>query len=224
MDIVLAHSGVTDAGEWDGVAPLLAREHRVVTVDLWQEGSLRQILLAAIPRERAALVGTSFGGRGTLEAASAAPERVEALCLIGTNPFGWSEDVRAIGEQETALFDAGRLDEAAQLMVTAWLVGPSRREEDVPRELRDRVFAMQRRAYGLHQAESGPFDVDAIAAPMLYVRGELDWPDVASAAERFQAAEQHVVQDAAHLATMERPDVVAAIVLEFLAQTSRRQA
>ena len=53
---------------------------------------------------------------------------------------------------------------------------------------------------------------------------KLDWPDVASAAERFQAAEQHVVQDAAHLATMERPDVVAAIVLEFLAQTSRRQA
>ena len=224
MDVVLAHSGLTDAGEWDDIAPLLAREHDVVTVELWQERPMREIILDAIPNERAALVGTSFGGRGSLEAAAAEPDRIEALCLIGTNPFGWSEDVQAIGEQEEALYEAGRLDEAAQLMVTAWLVGPHRREEDVPRELRERVFAMQRRAYGLPQAQGLPFDVDAVTAPMLYVRGELDWRDVARAAERFTDAEQQVVPGAAHLVTMERPGVIAAIVREFLAHTSRRQA
>jgi 3-oxoadipate enol-lactonase len=219
MDVVLAHSGLTDAGEWDDVAALLAREHRVVTVDLWQDRPLRDIVLDAIPGERAALVGTSMGGRAALEAAAAAPKRVAALVLIGTNPFGWSEELQAIGAEEEALFEAGRLDEAARLMVTAWLVGPSRLEEDVPLALRERVFAMQRKIYELPYASRGEFDVDAIAAPMAYVRGELDWPDVARAAARFDRAEQHVVPGAAHLVTMERPEAIAAIVSQFLAHT-----
>ena len=131
--------------------PLLEAEHRVSTPELWQEGSLVDIVLDAIPGESAALVGASFGGGGALEAAAAAPERVEALVLINSNPFGWSDDVTAIMREEDALAEAGRLDDAAALMVRAWLVGARREEVEVPRELRDLVFAMERRAYELPQ-------------------------------------------------------------------------
>ena len=218
IDVVLAHSGVTDAGEWDDVAPHLAREHRVVTVDLWRAGSIAKLVLDAIPGERAALVGTSFGGRGVLEAASASPERVSAIVIIGTNPFGWSEAVREVAQEENALCEAGRFDDAARLMVRAWLVGARRSEEDVPAELRERVFAMQRAAYELPQGEGGPLDVGAVRAPLLYIRGELDWPDVQRAAERFPNAQHAVVAGAAHLPAMERPAEVARLILDFLAQ------
>ena len=199
--------------------PLLeAAQHRVVVPELWQARPLVDIALDAIPGERAALVGTSFGGRAALEAAASAPERVEALVLIGTNPFGWSDAVREVGRDEEAHYDAGRLDEAAALMVRAWLVGARREEADVPEELRRRVFDMQRRAYELEEPRAGELELDDVRAPMLYIRGELDWPEVAQAAHRFRDASQRVIVGAAHLPTMERPHEVARLILDFLAE------
>lgn len=222
IDVVLLHSGLTDSGEWDAVRPLLEPAHRVVAPELWQARPLLELALQAIPGDRAALVGTSQGGRAALEVASAAPERVEALVLIGTNPFGWSDAVGALGEEEVALFDAGRLDDAAALMVRAWLVGSRREENDVPAELRKRVLAMQRRAYELGEPERGAYDLEKVRARTLYIRGELDWPDTALAAERFVRvlpdASEAVIDGCAHLPTMERPDEVARLVLEFLAE------
>jgi 3-oxoadipate enol-lactonase len=216
VDVVLLHSGVTDPREWDAIRPLLEPPHRVATPELWQARPLVDIVLDAMPGERAAVVGTSFGGRAALEAAAAAPERVEAVVVVNTNPFEWSDEVRALGAEEEELYDAGRLDEAARVMVRAWLVGPRRREEDVPRELRDRVLAMQRRAYDLEEPQRGELDPERVEARMLFIRGELDWPDVERAAGRFPRAEHAVVEGTAHLPTLERPGEVARLLLEFL--------
>lgn len=203
--------------------PLLEPVHRVVTPELSQARPLRDLVLEAIPGDRAALVGTSQGGRAALEAASAAPERVEALVLIGTNPFGWSDAIAAVGEEEGALFDAGRFDEAAALMVRAWVVGSRRQEEDVPLELRERVLAMQRRMYELDvEPERGEYDLANVRARTLYLRGALDWPETAAAAQRFVEslpdAREVVIEGCAHLPTMERPDEVARLILRFLAE------
>jgi 3-oxoadipate enol-lactonase len=204
------------------VRPVLETTHRVVAPELWQARPLVELALGAIPEEGAALVGTSLGGRAALEAASTAPERVEALVLIGTNPFGWSDAVRAVGKEEGDLYDAGRLDDAASLMVSGWLVGDRRQEEDVPRELRERVFTMQRRAYDLGEPDTGTFDLDNVRARTLYLRGELDWPDVAAAGERLVRelpdAREVVIGACAHLPTMERPEEVARLILEFLSE------
>jgi 3-oxoadipate enol-lactonase len=218
VDVVLLHSGVTDAREWDAIRPLLEPPHRVVAPELWQARPLVDIVLDAMPGERAAVVGTSFGGRAALEAEAAAPERVEAVAVVNTNPFEWSDEIRALGAEEEELYDAGRLDDAAQVMVRAWLVGPHRREEDVPGELREKVLAMQRRAYDLEEPERGPLDPEGVETRMLFIRGELDWPDVERAAARFPRAEHAVVTGTAHLPTLERPDEVARLLLEFLGE------
>jgi pimeloyl-ACP methyl ester carboxylesterase len=231
---VLVHSGVTDSGEWDAVRALLERKHRVVTPDLPGSGSeplrpgevsLADYVLGSFDGV-AALVGTSFGGRAVLEAALAAPERVTKLVLIGANIFGWSEDVQKVQAQEEALFDEGRFDDAAELMARSWLAGPQREPDDIDAALSARVRAMVMRGYELQAGGEGSLrwveiDLRRITAPTLVVRGALDWPEVATAAERFVRelpdAREAVVDGCAHLPTMERPDEVARLILEFLA-------
>ena len=227
------HSGVTDSGEWDAVRPLLAREHDVETPDLPGFGSeperagefsLGDYVLSTFDGS-AALVGTSFGGRAVLEAALAAPERVTKLVLIGANVFGWSEDVQRVQQEEESLFDEGRFDDAAELMARSWLAGPQREQNDVDAGLYARVCAMVKRSYELQAGGEGSLkrveiDPSRIATPTLVVRGELDWPDVATAAERFVRelpdAREEVVAGCAHLSAMERPEEVARLILEFL--------
>src|SRR5436309_6966799 len=157
VQVVLVHSGVTDSGEWDAVRPLLEAEHRVIAPDLPGYGStpeepgevsLADAILGAFDGS-AALVGTSLGGRAELEAALAAPERVTTLVLVSANPFGWSDEVQAISSREDELFDAGRFEEAADLMVRAWVDGPERGPDEVPEALRERVRAVLLRAYEL---------------------------------------------------------------------------
>jgi pimeloyl-ACP methyl ester carboxylesterase len=224
---------VTDSGEWDAVRPLLAQEHDVATPDLPGFGSeplrpgelsLADYVLGTFDGP-AALVGTSFGGRAVLEAALAAPERVAKLVLIGANVFGWSEDVQRVQQDEEALFDEGRFDDAAELMARSWLAGPQREPNDVDGELYARVCAMVKRGYELQAGGEGSIkrveiDLARIATPTLVMRGALDWPDVAAAAVRFVRelpdAREEVIAGYAHLPTMERPDEVARLILEFL--------
>jgi Predicted hydrolases or acyltransferases (alpha/beta hydrolase superfamily) len=229
MPVVFVHSAVTDAREWDGVRAELDGVARDLpgfgTEPLPpQELSLAETVLAWFDG-RATLVGTSFGGRAVLEAALAAPERVERIVLVGANPFEWSDDVRAIGEEEDAFVEGGRFDDAAALMVRWWLVGPRREPADIPADLRERVHEMARRGFELqHGVDASVLRVDLdlskITAPVLVVRGELDWPDVERAAERFVRelpdARELVIDGVAHLPAMERPDEVARLVGEFL--------
>src|SRR5215213_4415496 len=232
MEVVLVHSGVTDSREWDAVKPLLEREHSVLALDLpghgeraWEPG---EVSLADVVLEpdfaRAALIGVSFGARAVLEAALQAPERVAALVLVSANVFGWSEEVSANGAREEELFDAGQFDEAAELMVASWLAGPHRRPDDIDATLRERVHAMQVRAYELERADASvkrvELDLSRVRCPTLLIRGALDFDDVARASERFLAelpdAREIVFEDCAHLPALEQPERFARVVLEFL--------
>lgn len=87
--------GFTNTGRsWDGVAAALGRE--LVAPDLRGHGAARDVrpvtpeacaqdVLATAP-PRFVLAGYSMGGRVALRVALAAPDRVEALVLIGTTP------------------------------------------------------------------------------------------------------------------------------------------
>ena len=64
-----------------------------------------------------ALVGNSFGGRIAIDVTLTHPELVRALVLVapGLGGFEGSPELDAFDEEEDALLDAGRIEEAVEL-------------------------------------------------------------------------------------------------------------
>jgi pimeloyl-ACP methyl ester carboxylesterase len=192
---------------------------------------------------RTALVGGSLGARVALELAVTVPERVWAIGLVapGLSGVEWSEEVRAGWEAEDAALDAGDLDEAVEVNLRMWVDGPRRAPEDVDPALRSRVAEMQRHALEVQvaayadpaaQPSEEPFDppvstrLAEVAAPTLVLVGDLDQPDIVAIAERAAAeipgARLVVLEGTAHAPSLERPDQLSELLLEFLDSQSER--
>lgn len=235
--VVLLHSAVCDRRMWDPLLPaLVAAGRRVVRCDLRGFGGtpapdrpyndaedvLR--LLDALGVERAALVGSSFGGRVAVEVAARWPGRVGALVLLCSGLPGYepSAALRAFGAREEELLEAGDIAAAVELNVATWL-GPE--ADDATRE---RVREMQRDAFAVQLAApeevppiAAEVDLAAITAPCLAVSGAHDLADFRDIAARLPAllpdARHLELPWAGHLPSLERPAAVAALLLDFLA-------
>jgi len=239
--VVLLHSGVTDRGMWAPVLPTLAASHRVVAPDLRGFGETPQPgeayadaddvahLLDELGIERAAVVGSSFGGRVALELATRHPERVDSLVLLCTAYRGLEVTdpvVLAFGEREDELLEAGDVEGAVGLNVDLWVL------PGVPRDVRDEVARMQRRAFEVQLAadalDPGPrperveVDPTSVTAPTLVVSGALDVAhhrDIATLlAREIPGAELVQLDWAGHFPSIERPDETAALLLSRLAR------
>ncbi|WP_329621594.1 alpha/beta hydrolase [Streptomyces sp. NBC_01255] len=237
--VVLLHSGVCDRRMWDGQFHALADAgHRVVRCDLRGFGDTPvdaphthaedvRDLLDHLGADRAALVGSSFGGVVALEFAARHPRRVTALALLGSGSpcMVPSEELRAWGGREDALLEAGDLDAAVELNVDTWL-GPE--ADETARAL---VREMQRRAFDVQlaaPAEFRPVDLEVtreelarIEVPALVASGAHDVPDFRAVADDLAgllpAARRVDLDWAGHLPALERPDETARLLTAFLA-------
>jgi len=243
--VVLVHAGICDSRQWDDQWPTFTAVHRVVRLDLRGFGRTPQgdepyssagdvlALLDRLGIERAALVGASMGGRVALEAAIARPGLVSALVLVcaGLPNHQWSPTVRAYGEAEDAALERGDIEQACELNVRMWVDGPGRTPEQVDPLVRERVRAMQRRAFELQLGEEDReqllVDDPAAAAaelrlPALVAVGEHDVEDMQAIgdllASRIPGAVRMTIPGAAHVPNMERPAEFDQLVLGFLAE------
>ncbi|MFI8086046.1 alpha/beta fold hydrolase [Kitasatospora sp. NPDC086009] len=234
--VVLLHSTVCDRRMWDGQVPaLVGAGFRVVRCDLRGFGgtpvpdrpydNARDVLdlLDGLGIERAALVGASGGGRVALALAARWPDRVTALALLCTALAGQepSAELRAFGEREDALIEAGDIAGATELNVRTWL-GPEAGEA-----VREQVRRMQRHAFDVQLAAEEDFpqirvetDPAAVTAPTLLVTGAHDFADFGRIAdrlaERIAGARRLDLPWAGHLPALERPDEVNALLVDFL--------
>ena len=248
--MLLLHAGVGDRRLWDEQVDAFAERHLVVRPDLrgFGESPLPggpfsyvedvRALLDHLELERAAVVGNSHGGRVAVDLALAHPDRVRALVLVAANITGFegSPALDAFDEQEEALLDAGKIDEAVELNLRTWLDGTGRTTAPVSQKVRDSVAEMQRHAFETVVAAyertppPGPVcraEPPAVArlqeldVPTLVVVCEHDQPDFRLLAERLASSipgAERAAMSTGHLAAVEQPEEFNRLVLAFLAR------
>jgi 3-oxoadipate enol-lactonase len=179
-------------------------------------------LLDALGIERAAIVGSSFGGRVAQEFAARWPSRVTRLLLVcpATRLLEPTEDLRAFGAAEDALLEAGDVDGAVALNVETWL-GPAADES-----AREFVARMQRHAFEVQLAAPDvaaireDFDLRNVSAPTLVLSGVHDLEGMQQAArflaERIDGAVHQRLDWAGHLPSVEDPARFNPVLMDFL--------
>ena len=240
--LLMIHAGIADSRMWEPQVKPFAQQFDVVRPDLRGFGdselppepySMLADLIALLDHlgiARAHVVGCSMGGTLAIDLAVEHPERVERLALIGSGVSG-----SILGAADAALFvdveaaeKAGDIDALNRAEVRLWLDGPRRPEGSAPALVRELVLDMNGRSLQSNwdAAQSQHIDPPAITrlseitAPTLVIVGDQDLPHAAANAElitsQVKGSRTVVIKDAAHLPSLERPDEVNRILLDFL--------
>ncbi|HUQ22920.1 MAG TPA: alpha/beta hydrolase [Gaiellaceae bacterium] len=235
-DVLLLHAGIADRRMWKPqVEALEAAGHRTVAPDLpgFGEATLEAGVVDYLAFARAqlsgaaAVVGCSFGGRIALELAVAEPDVVERLVLIGAGlgSWDWSDTAQAGFAEEEEALERGELAAAASQQARMWLTPHT--DPDV-RELTEamvlRSYEQQLPVEGQVQASwpdvSAESRLGEIDVPTLIVVGTEDLEDITAMAAKLVAeipgARLATIEGAGHLPSLERPDEVNRLLLEFL--------
>ncbi len=234
--LVLLHPFPLDATFWGPVAPLLAADREIVTLEFpglgaapavdapsvngWADAVAAEI--AGMHGARAAVCGLSLGGYAALSLAARHPDRPACLVLANTRaepdtPEA-AEGRRRSAAQVRASGRAAFLDDFMSRMVAPGnaAAGEAARaiaDRQGPEGIAGALEALAGRA------DRRP-DLPGIAAPALVIVGADDVVTPLPFAETLAAgipdAELVVIEGAGHLTALERPEEFAAAVGAFL--------
>ena len=231
--LLLVPGLMCDHTVWEPLLPALTAGRACTVVDHGMADSLprmAQQLLDTAP-DRFAIAGHSMGARVALEVLRQAPGRVTRVALLDTGYQARASG--AAGEEEArkrhALLALAR-GQGVRAMATAWVQGmvhPARLG-DAP--LIEAILAMFERksadvfACQIHALLERPDASDVLASlqvPTLILCGRQDgWAPVAQheAMQRLAPGSVlNVIEDAGHMAPMERPEAVTGALVHWLA-------
>ena len=249
--IVLIHCFTCAIDWWDGMIPMLARERRVVAIDLLGHGGSEkpgsgytvpnQAKLVAEALERlgvrkAEVVGHSLGGAVTVALAQQDPQLVDRAAIIDMPPDGSYGDLGFIA----------KLAFQPVLGEALWRIKPdfSVRDGlgvafapgyDVPDAFVDDVKRMTYTAYDESPSRTDDFlgeesldrRMRETGLPLMVLMGAEEQivndprRALAQYATAVPAAETHLIAGAGHSPNVEKPAETARLVIEF-AKTARR--
>ena len=189
-----------------------------------------EALLDALDIHAAVLVGCSMGGGLAVDFALAHPGRVIGLVLVGTSitgaPWTATAEERAIEMAEEDAWERGDLDLLNKVQAHEWLDGPRSQSGRVGGATRALFLDMNDKALSkpaLTQEEGRPDAwgrVDEINAPTLLVVGDEDFTALVdrheTLSETMPNAFAVVLEGAAHIPSIEKPDLVNSLMLQFL--------
>ncbi|TDH47925.1 3-oxoadipate enol-lactonase [Mycobacterium eburneum] len=237
--VVLSNSLGATHRMWDAQLDPLARRFRVIRYDTRGHGDspvpagpysiddLADDLLALLDRlgvARAHLVGLSLGGMTAMRVAARHPHRVDRVVLLCT---ATRLPPAAAWEERAATVRAHGTGAVAESVVQRWFTpGYLAAHPEVNAAHQAMVAATPAEGYAGCCATIAALDLRAelasIAAPTLAIAGADDPATppakLAEIADGVRDGRLLVVDDAAHLANAERPDIVTAAIVEHLAQ------
>ncbi|MGV8855426.1 MAG: alpha/beta fold hydrolase [Devosia sp.] len=243
LPVVFLHAGVCDKRMWLSQMQAVAEAgwHAIAydrrgygeteSPDVaFSHGKDLEALLEAFGIHAAVLVGCSMGGGLAIDFALRHPGRVIGLVLIGTSatgaPWDATEAESMIEAAEEDALERGDNDMLNRVQAHEWLDGPRAQSGRVGGEARALFMAMNALALSkpalTHEqplAEAW-HRVGELAAPSLLLVGEQDFTALIDRhdhlSEEMPNAFAAVLEDAAHIPSLERPELVNSMLLQFL--------
>jgi pimeloyl-ACP methyl ester carboxylesterase len=227
--LILLPGLASDATLWRDQIPALSAHHRVQVTDVHARHDTLAEMAAALLAEYAGdlvLVGTSMGGIVALEAVRRSPQRIKALALLGSTARADTPEMVALRTEAIGLFEQGRAEEVLRANVPAAFHPDIGVDSELAATYLDfvlRAGAQQliRQNRAIMAREDLRPSLAAIRCPTLVVCGEADVltpPEYSrELAQGIPGARLEVVAKAGHLLTLEQPQRVNALLLEWLA-------
>ncbi len=241
--IALVHSLALDRTFWDGVVSELHARSELLTYDCRGHGSSGRVVMTYTPDlfardlaelldhvrwDSATVAGCSMGGCVAQAFAARYPRRAAALCLIDTTAWYGPEACKQWRERaDTAL--ARGMTALVGFQATRWFGDEFRtRHPEVLDALTQVFLANDVHCYRATCEMLGDADLRALSGalmmPVAIVVGAEDYATPVSMAQALHAAIPHstltVIADGRHLVPAERPEKVAALILD-LARNAR---
>jgi pimeloyl-ACP methyl ester carboxylesterase len=243
LPVVFLHAGVCDKRMWlaqmqavdDAGWHAIAYDRRGYGEAISPDEAFSHLddleaVLDALDIHAAVLVGCSMGGGLAVDFALANPGRVIGLVLVGTSitgaPWSATADERAIEMAEEDAWERGDLDLLNRVQAHEWLDGPRAQSGRVGGAARELFFSMNAAALGkpeLTKEEARPdawSRIEDIAAPTLLVVGDEDFSALIDRHETLSESMPNafavVLEGAAHIPSIEKPNLVNSLLLQFL--------
>ena len=234
--VVFLHAGLLDARQWERQLETFSPHYRAIAFDTRGYGSspapegpyrLHDDLLGlldALGLERAALVGNSMGGKTSIDATLARPDRISALVAVGAAmsgfPFRAYSDEQ--GERAEAAWTGGDFEGAADVWLEVWA------PLSVDRGAREIAYANAAVDFDDQELAGEPpaaGRLDEIRVPTIVLVGDTEVQGIVDTCHRLAAeidgARLEVMAGADHLPNLSRPEEFDRLVLDFLAATER---
>jgi pimeloyl-ACP methyl ester carboxylesterase len=243
LPVVFLHAGVCDKRMWERQMAAVAEDGwHAIAYDRRGYGETDSpdvpfshiddldAVLRKLEIHAAVFVGCSLGGGLAVDFALRYPGRVLGLVLIGTSvtgsPWTATEVEQQIEAAEEDAFERGDWDMLNRVQAHEWLDGPRGPSGRVAGAVRELFLDMNSKALnkpGLSQEER-PAEawsrVGQIGAPTMLLVGDQDFTALIDRhdylSEEMPNAFAAVLEGVAHIPSIERPDLVNSLLLEFL--------
>lgn len=226
-NLILLPGLLCDQALWAHQVKSLADTVQVTVADLSQDDNIAAMAertLAKAPRTFA-LAGLSMGGYVAQEIMRQAPERVERLALFDTTARADTAEKAQTRRDLIRLADLGKFKGVTPRLLPT-LIHPARIEDpavaDVVLAMAVRIGqeAFKRQQNAILSRKDGRADLEAIRVPTLIACGREDIVTPVALHEEMAAAitgsRLVVIEDCGHLAPLERPYAVSALMRYWL--------